>query len=77
MSDKKPNTFDMSSLTASLNTFTVPSTYQRPKGKITRNIPYEKELEAKKNGTYVNTYTAADDKKLRDYCHKQGYKGNI
>jgi hypothetical protein len=48
-----------------------------PKGKITRNMPYERELEAKKNGTYVNTYTPADDKKLRDYCNGQCYKGPI
>lgn len=77
MTDKKPNAFDMSSLTNSLNGITITSTYQRPKGKITRNIPYEKELEAKKNGTYVKTYTAADDKKLKEWCDGQGYKGKI
>jgi hypothetical protein len=68
---------DMSSLTNALNNITITPTYQRPKGNITRNIPYEKELEAKKHGTYVNTYTAAQDKQMRNYCDNQGYKGPI
>lgn len=68
---------DMSSLTNALNNITITTTYQRPKGKITRNIAYEKELEAKKNGTYVNSYTAAQDKQMRNYCDNQGYKGPI
>jgi hypothetical protein len=69
---------DMSSLTNSLAAISItPIAKPRRKGKITRNIPYEREIEAKKNGTYVNTYTPADDKKLRDYCNGQGYKGPI
>jgi hypothetical protein len=80
MTNKPSISMDMSSLTNSLAAISISSTTTakpRPKGKITRNISYERELEAKKNGTYVNTYTAADDKKLQDYCNGQGYKGPI
>jgi hypothetical protein len=74
MTNKTSNSMDMSSLTNSLAAISITpasTAKPRPKGKITRNVPYERELEAKKNGTYVNTYTTADDKKLRDYCNGQ------
>lgn len=74
---KMTNSMDMSSLTNALNNMTIINAYQRPKGRITRNIPYEKELEAKKNGTYVNPYNAAQDRQHGEYCNNQGYKGPI
>jgi hypothetical protein len=61
---KMTNSMDMSSLTNALSNITITPAYQ-------------KELEAKKNGTYVNTYTAAQDKQMRNYCDNQGCKGPI
>lgn len=74
MANKK-DTMDISSLSNALNEITNAPAKERPKGKITRNIPYEQELVAKANGTYVNPYSAADDKKMNKYLDKQGYKG--
>ncbi|KAH0369477.1 hypothetical protein KCU65_g3333, partial [Aureobasidium melanogenum] len=70
---KKKDTMDMSSLSNALNEIFVAATQPRPKGKITRNIPFEQELAAKANGTYVNPYSAADDKKMNKYLDQQGY----
>ncbi|KAG9601389.1 hypothetical protein KCU77_g6009, partial [Aureobasidium melanogenum] len=66
---------NMSSLSNALNEMPVAPAKPRPKGKITRDIPYEQDLVAKANGTYVNPYSAADDKKMNNYLDKQGYEG--
>ncbi|KAG9726421.1 hypothetical protein KCU73_g12909, partial [Aureobasidium melanogenum] len=75
MTANKKDTMNMSSLSNSINEIAVAPAKPRPKGKITRNIPFEQELVAKANGTYVNSYSAADDKKMNKYLDKQGYKG--
>ncbi|KAG9515774.1 hypothetical protein KCU93_g9390, partial [Aureobasidium melanogenum] len=75
MTANKKDTMDMSSLSNSINEIAVTPAKPRPKGKITRNISFEQELVAKANSTYVNPYSAADDKKMNDYLDKQGYKG--
>lgn len=67
------NSMDMSSLSSALDEITVAKL--RRKGKVSINIPYEQELEAKANGTYVNPYSAADNKKMHKFLDGQGYEG--